>query len=332
VWSLEFAIAVFVVACPCGIGLAAPTALLVGSGLAAKHGILAHGGGEAFQETAQVDIVVFDKTGTITEGIAPKVTNTVLYNAHGLAREAVLGVAGRMESGSSHPLATAIGAHCEGHLDKVHGVNDPCEQPGRGLKARLDSLRMRAIIGNEQWMTEHGVLLSGKQEEELFAWKEQGKSVVLLALSSIPESHENDWSVFELAAMFAVADPVRVEAKSVIAAIQKQGLGTWMLTGDNETTAMAVARHVGIPETNVIAGLLPIEKVSASAHAESRAEYWTSKLILSPIPLCRHRPGKFSGCSKLAGSAERAPLYGCASSTRRVDPLIGLSWRWLVMV
>ena len=79
VWSLEFAIAVFVVACPCGIALAAPTALLVGSGLAAQYGILARGGGEAFQEAAQLDIVVFDKTGTLTEGGEPKVTNAEVW-------------------------------------------------------------------------------------------------------------------------------------------------------------------------------------------------------------------------------------------------------------
>src|ERR1700735_515871 len=92
IWSLEFAIAVFVVACPCGIGLAAPTALLVGSGLAAKHGILARGGGEALQEMAQVDIIVFDKTGTLTEGGEPTVSDAEILSSP-LQRKVILGIA-----------------------------------------------------------------------------------------------------------------------------------------------------------------------------------------------------------------------------------------------
>ena len=83
IWSLEFAISVFVIACPCGIGLAAPTALMVGSGLSAKHGILARGGGEVFQEASQIDLVVFDKTGTLTEGRSePKVTDVIIHGPH----------------------------------------------------------------------------------------------------------------------------------------------------------------------------------------------------------------------------------------------------------
>lgn len=264
-WSLEFAISVFVVACPCGIGLAAPTALLVGSGLAAKHGILARGGGEAFQEAAQLDIVVFDKTGTLTEGGDPKVTDAEIVEQpedSRWTRAVVLGLAAELESASSHPLATAIRQHCsENGASSQTGASFD-ETPGRGVKAEFGKLQCSAIIGNEAWMTENGCSIDGRQANQLDMWKSEGKSVVLLAI--------RDESVavpaFSLFGLFAIADPLRPEAKSVIGHLHDQSIGTWMISGDNETTAKAVARMVGIPETNVIAGVLPHEKVCIMSH------------------------------------------------------------------
>ncbi len=110
---MEFAIAVFVVACPCGIGLAAPTALLVGSGLAAKFGILVRGGGEAFQEAAQLDIVVFDKTGTLTQGGEPRIADAQINGGDAWDANVLLSIAHTLESTSSHPLALAIRHYCE---------------------------------------------------------------------------------------------------------------------------------------------------------------------------------------------------------------------------
>lgn len=260
VWSLEFAIAVFVVACPCGIGLAAPTALLVGSGLAAKFGILARGGGEAFQEAAQLDVIVFDKTGTLTEGGDPKVTNVeVMHENVGLSKEKILGVAVEIESASSHPLASAIRSYC-GENRAVSQIADFVhETPGRGLKASFPALKRVAVIGNEAWAEEHHAKIDGKVSELLYAWKSEGKSVVLLAVA--PESEEAA-SQFTVAAVFAISDPIRPEANEVLSRLQAQGLGTWMISGDNAMTAKAVARSVGIPETNVIAEVLPHQKVS----------------------------------------------------------------------
>ncbi|TBU32915.1 heavy metal translocatin [Dichomitus squalens] len=257
VWSLEFAIAVFVVACPCGIGLAAPTALLVGSGLAAKFGILARGGGEAFQEAAQLDVIVFDKTGTLTEGGDPKVTNAEVFTENtglALTRNEILGVAMEIESASSHPLATAIRGYCEGNGAKPQPGSSIEETPGRGLKASITSLKCTAVIGNEPWMEQHHATVDGRISELLYSWKSEGKSVVLLAIS--PESASD----FSIVAAFAVADPIRPEAKEVLSRLQAQGLGTWMISGDNAVTAKAVARSIGILETNVIAEVLPHEK------------------------------------------------------------------------
>ncbi|GJE84166.1 heavy metal translocating P-type ATPase [Phanerochaete sordida] len=260
VWSLEFAIAVFVVACPCGIGLAAPTALLVGSGLAAKFGILVRGGGEAFQEAAQLDLVVFDKTGTLTQGGDPRVVDAALP-ASGWAPAVVHGIASELESASSHPLATALRAYCDARAQPQAAAGLD-ETPGRGLKARFDALRCEAVIGNEAWMAEHGAAVDGAVEARLSAWKADANSVVLLAVrrlgSADGDTEKN--GPFELCAAYAVADMLREEAPAVVSLLQREGISTWMISGDNPVTAKAVAKKVGIRETNVIAGVLPHEK------------------------------------------------------------------------
>jgi heavy metal translocating P-type ATPase len=267
VWSLEFAIAVFVVACPCGIGLAAPTALLVGSGLAAKHGILARGGGEAFQEMAQLDIIVFDKTGTLTEGGEPRVSDAEILLSS-VPEKMLLGIAADLESASSHPLANAIRQHAGKHGATPVTGSAFDEIAGKGVKADFDEMRCKAIIGNEALMRDHDVLLSPDVLQMLERWKSGAKSIVLLAITVADLDNR-----FVVAAIFAVSDPIRKEASGVIRHFQEQGIGTWMISGDNETTAKAVAKSVGIPEINVIAGVLPqqkAEKIEWLQHNGSR--------------------------------------------------------------
>ncbi|KAH8999057.1 heavy metal translocatin [Lactarius akahatsu] len=262
VWSLEFAIAVFVVACPCGIGLAAPTALLVGSGLAAKFGILVRGGGEAFQEAAQLDVIAFDKTGTLTVGGQPTVTDSEDFcDGTPWKRETVLGLASEIETSSSHPLATAIRLYCEDKHITPRKATSVEEVPGRGLKATFRDLGCSAIIGNEAWLAEHGVEVPAELSGRLESWKMEGRSVVLLAVRQDDAVETSGTSPFRIVFSFAVADPLRPEAKAVISHLQSQKLATWMISGDNITTAKAVAKQVGIPESNVIAGVLPHEKL-----------------------------------------------------------------------
>lgn len=253
-WSLEFAIAVFVVACPCGIGLAAPTALLVGSGLAAKYGILARGGGEAFQEMAQVDVVVFDKTGTLTEGGQPQVSDFEVTSGPAWTRQTILGIAAELESASSHPLGTAIKQYATKHEAAPLNATDFDEVPGRGVKAHFEALGCTALVGNEAWMREHGVVLDSPTATKLAKWTTEAKSIVLLAIS------DGGADTFSVVAIFAVTDPLRPEAPSVIRLFREKGIATWMISGDNELTAKAVANMVGIPETNVLAGVLPDQK------------------------------------------------------------------------
>ena len=259
-WSLEFAIAVFIVACPCGIGLAAPTALLVGTGIAAKFGILVRGGGEAFQEAAQLDVVVFDKTGTLTEGGRPSVTDSKdLCDGSPWTRESVLGMAADLEAFSSHPLATAIRSYCERSSAIHHVASSVEEKPGRGLRATFKAEGCSAIIGNEAWMLEHGIGVPVELADRLESWKSEGKSVALLAVRRDETSEAGPFQIF---ALFAIADPLRPNAKAVVSHLQSRKLATWMISGDNATTAKAVAKQVGIPESNVIAGVLPQEKVN----------------------------------------------------------------------
>lgn len=253
-WSLEFAIAVFVVACPCGIGLAAPTALLVGSGLAAKYGILARGGGEAFQEMAQVDVVVFDKTGTLTEGGQPQVSDFEVTSGPAWTRQTILGIAAELESASSHPLGTAIKQYATKHEAAPLNATDFDEVAGRGVKAHFEALGCTALVGNEAWMREHGAVLDSPTATKLAKWTTEAKSIVLLAIS------DGGADTFSVVAIFAVTDPLRPEAPSVIRLFREKGIATWMISGDNELTAKAVANMVGIPETNVLAGVLPDQK------------------------------------------------------------------------
>ncbi|KAJ6457362.1 E1-E2 ATPase-domain-containing protein [Mycena sanguinolenta] len=256
VWSLEFAIAVFVVACPCGIALAAPTALLVGSGLAAKFGILARGGGEAFQEMERVDVVVFDKTGTLTVGEEPRVSNVDFAPDSSLKQEILLGIAAELESATSHPLAIAIRQYCASNGGIEQSGSSFSETAGLGIQAKFD-LGL-AIIGSQAFMEKHGVVINETTAELVQTWKTEAKSVSFLAVSEAADSDHFKFS--GIAVVFAVADPIRNEAPSVISWFAQQGISTWMISGDNITTASAVAKMVGIPASNVIAGVLPHEK------------------------------------------------------------------------
>ena len=258
----------FVVACPCGIGLAAPTALLVGSGLAAKLGILPRGGGEAFQEAAQLDVVVFDKTGTLTEGGKPRVTDAEVFHDAFLTPEVILGIAAEVESASDHPLAAAIRNYCA-EKGAVSSSGSAFEEiPGRGMKARFETRQCEVILGSEQWMLDNGVAIGPDTTPCSESWKMEGKTVVFLAIcDERQQGCGRPPPDFKVAAVFAIADLIRHNAKSVISRLQARGIATWMISGDHLTTAKAVARLVGIPQDKVIAGVLPHEKVCTSKRA-----------------------------------------------------------------
>ena len=245
------------------MALAAPTATFVGGGLCAKYGILANGGGEAFQEAAEISCVVFDKTGTLTKG-EQSITDVKLLIEQ---RDSFLWtIASELEKNSSHPLAMALTAASMHHeLLEVHG-NEIEEIAGKGLRGFVEvestGVKYQAIIGNEQWMEDNGAMSSNLVDLTLEEWKRQGKSIIWLAVrteSGADELISGDG--FAIAAVFAAADPIRADAAAVIAHLQSQGIVVWMISGDNLTTAKAVAKMVGITDDCVIAGVLPQEKV-----------------------------------------------------------------------
>jgi heavy metal translocating P-type ATPase len=258
-WSLQFAIAVFVIACPCGLGLAAPTALFVGGGMAAKRGILVKGGGEAFQEASNLDAVVFDKTGTLTEGVEPKVVeHSVFADEAGLDHVTICSVIKSVEENSGHPLARAAIAFCKTQSLSAVTITSTDEIAGKGmkasftLKASTSPIKYTALVGNESLMHDHGVPIPQEASDRMETWKSSGYSVIIMAYDD-----DHQWRV---GAVLGAADPLRPEAAGVVKSLRSRGVEVWMLSGDNVDTARAVAKQVGIHADNVIAGVLPAEK------------------------------------------------------------------------
>ncbi len=273
-WSLQFAIATFVVACPCGIGLAAPTALFVGGGLAAKYGILVKGGGEAFQEASNLDVVVFDKTGTLTEGGEPKITGYRLIipgQDDGLDEGTLLGIVKSLESDSTHPIAKAVVSFCESKNTSTVKAKSTEEIPGKGMKGVFSSTSnpstiIHALAGNEALVTDYGISLTAEQSTILDSWKSQGNSIALVAtaLTLI----DTGSPIYTISALFATSDPLRPESQAIVSALQSRGISVWMLSGDNPLTANAVAAQVGIEQSNVIAGVLPTQKADKISYLQ----------------------------------------------------------------
>ncbi|KJZ78621.1 hypothetical protein HIM_02012 [Hirsutella minnesotensis 3608] len=270
-FAFQFAIAVFVVACPCGLALAAPTAIFVGGGIAAKNGILAKGGGEAFEKASKIDCVVFDKTGTLTVGGEPRITDSAIFpdgNMPDVVDERTL-LAGlkAAEENSTHPIAKAIVNFC-GSEREVAALGHVEELPGKGMKAAYRDGPVDLAVGNEHLMRDLSVALSKRVMNLLEAWKGEAKSVALVSVK------RREGAMWKLAAILAISDPIRPEAGGVVKALQDRGTQVWMLSGDNVTTAQAVAQRVGIPTSNVLAEVLPSEKAAkitylqATAHAD----------------------------------------------------------------
>jgi heavy metal translocating P-type ATPase len=274
-FSLQFAISVFVVACPCGLALAAPTAIFVGSGLAAKHGILAKGGGEAFEKASRVDCVVFDKTGTLTLGGEPSITDSEFYPQDAAEKDALLAALKAVEENSSHPIAKAIVSFCAAQTPSKATVTNLQEVPGKGMKAThhgpTPSTSFELAVGNEAFMTDFSVAIPASTTATLERWKSEAKSVALVASkpsspSASSSKSESEWS---LAAILSISDPIRPEAPRIISALQARGTRVWMLSGDNPTTAAAVATQLGIPSDQVIAGVLPTGKAEKIKYLQS---------------------------------------------------------------
>ena len=238
-FAFTAAVAVLIIACPCALGLATPTALMVGTGRGAQLGLLIKGP-EVLESTRQVDTVVLDKTGTITSGRMELVEVTV---ADGVDRAELVRLAGALENASEHPLAQAIarGALAEGALPAVEAFQN---REGLGVEGVVDGRAL--VVGRPALLADWAMYLPADLEAARVRAEGGGRTAVAVGWDGV------------VAGVLAVADTVKPTSADAIASLKRLGLRPVLLTGDNETTARAVAREVGIDE--VIAEVLPADK------------------------------------------------------------------------
>ena len=239
--ALLYFTAVLVIACPCALGLATPTAIMVGTGLGAEKGILIRGG-EHLEKACQLNTIVLDKTGTITRG-EPSVTDVVPLGGYDSA--AVLQLAGRAEKRSEHPLAEAIVDRAKQENDALADPSEFEAIPGHGVRAMVDGREI--YVGNSKLMRERGVDLTEVRpvQEKL---ESEGKTAMTVAVDGVA------------AGVVAVADTIKETSAEAIWTLQGMNIQVWMITGDNRRTADAIAKQVGIAPEHVLAEVLPEDK------------------------------------------------------------------------
>ncbi|MBI4240731.1 MAG: heavy metal translocating P-type ATPase [Candidatus Rokubacteria bacterium] len=238
-FALTNAVAVLVIACPCAMGLATPTAIMVGTGKGAELGVLIKSA-EALELLHKVTTVVLDKTGTLTVG-RPVVTDLVAVN--GMEEDAVLALAAAAEQGSEHPLGEAIVTRAKERGVALPPVSHFSAVPGHGIEARVEGQQL--LLGNARLLAQHGIEFTGL-ESKARRFADEGKTAVYVALDG------------RVAGLIAVADVLKPEAREAVAALKALGLEVVMLTGDSRRTGEAIARQAGI--IRVLAEVLPHDK------------------------------------------------------------------------
>lgn len=240
VFTLTIFISVLVIACPCALGLATPTAIMVGTGKGAEYGVLIKGG-EALEITHQIDTIIFDKTGTITEGkpvVADIITTTI-------SEEELLSIAASSEKGSEHPLGEAIVKGAEERNIKLKEISNFKAIPGHGIQVEIEGKVI--LLGNKKLMTENSIEVGdlGVKSDKL---ANEGKTPMYIAINN------------NLEGIIAVADTIKPSSKEAIENIHKMGIKIAMITGDNKKTAYSIAKQVGIDI--VLAEVLPEDKAN----------------------------------------------------------------------
>jgi P-type Cu2+ transporter len=279
--SLKLAIAVMVVACPCALGLATPTAILVGTGMAAERGLLIKGG-DVLERVHQLDTVVFDKTGTLTTGCPvvtdcievgsrqsgvgsredsdkgedlatshqPLTTHSSLLTPH----SSLLQLAAAAESGSIHPLATAIQQEAKQQGLSIPVASEFHTAPGLGVSAVVEG--QQVLLGNEDWLTQQGIAIDEATQTQAQTLAAAGKTTIYIAVAG------------QLAGLIAVMDTPRPEAKKTVESLQKMGLRVIILTGDRQEVASAIAQQLGIKQ--VFANIRPDGKAGVIQELQQR--------------------------------------------------------------
>jgi Cu+-exporting ATPase len=238
-FSLTIFIAVLVIACPCALGLATPTAIMVGTGKGAEYGILFKGG-EALETAHKINTVIFDKTGTITEG-KPEVTDVITIN--GIERNLLLQVAASAEKGSEHPLGEAIVRFAENEELALLKLDQFIAMPGYGIEAEMNG--MKILLGNKKLMDDQGISLF-ELENQSNSFASQGKTPMFISINN------------KLSGIIAVADVVKKNSREAVEKLKIMGIDVVMITGDNRKTAEFIALQVGI--NHILAEVLPQDK------------------------------------------------------------------------
>jgi len=252
VFSAKFAVSTLVIACPCALGLAAPTAVMVGTGVGARNGVLFKGG-DVMESTAKVDCVIMDKTGTLTEGRCG-VEGWTYFGKSGKEEE-VFYFAWCLEVSSEHPLAVAVVEYCKKRLedigskrgDSVHTPEGWRGVTGMGVEGTID--RKKVAIGNRAFMKLLNVEVPQKIESQLQDMEFKGQTAILISVDG------------SLNAICGISDQLKPDSALAVRSLQSMGVQCWMVTGDNERTAHAIGEMVGIPKANIVAQALPETKV-----------------------------------------------------------------------
>lgn len=255
IFALTVFIAVLIVACPCALGLATPTAIMVGVGKGAENGILIKSG-EALEAAYKLQVVVFDKTGTLTKG-EPEVTDIVLANSSTktLSEEQLLQLAAIAEKNSEHPLGEAIVKRAK---EKGIQIDEPelfNAIPGHGVEVEHKGAKI--LLGNRKLMEANNINISAL-EDKMTALEEEGKTAMLIAVDN------------QLAGLITVADTLKEHSTDAVKTLQQMGLKVIMITGDNQRTANAIAQQVGV--NRVLAEVLPSEKATEIKRLQSEGK------------------------------------------------------------
>ncbi|MDE3077386.1 MAG: copper-translocating P-type ATPase, partial [Chloroflexota bacterium] len=248
--AIQAAISVVIIACPCALGLATPTAIMVGTGKGAENGILIRGG-EALEQARRINAIVLDKTGTLTTG-KPRVTGVLSAAApdSALHDSDVIRLAAAAEIGSEHPLGEAIVAHAKQLGLELPKVDQFLSITGKGIQARVEDHDL--VLGNLSLMEERGIALNGLA----------GRAASMAAEGATPLYVALDGRTYGL---IGVADTLKAESREAVAELGALGLDVWMLTGDNAATAAAIAQQAGIRADRVLAQVLPEDKAAKVA-------------------------------------------------------------------
>ncbi|MDB9341518.1 heavy metal translocating P-type ATPase [Nodularia spumigena] len=266
--SLKLAIAVMVVACPCALGLATPTAILVGTAIGAERGLLIKGG-DVLERVHELDTVVFDKTGTLTTG-NPTVTDCLPFEEWEDNKPySLLQLAAAVESGTYHPLAKAIQQAAQEQKLSIPDAVDFHTEPGLGVSAIVEG--MSVLLGNWDWLSKHGIFASEAAQQIALHLAENGKTVVGVAVGG------------NLAGLIGVEDPLRPDAEATVNQLREMGLRVMLLSGDRLEAAHAIAKQLGLDSADVMAGVLPGKKADVIKSLQLQGKL-QSPTPHSPLP------------------------------------------------